>query len=150
MANQLIHSKIYQIFDKFVKAYKVRPSIIGSILLSVPNEIKKKFEIDVNVEENFDLYENVIKFIEERKISRSSVPEIIYYAKKEGKDINAIIDEKNLRIATKDEISNAVREIIEKDKGLIANKQRLKGIIMGKFKGRANIEDVEEILNELK
>jgi len=149
MGKQLIHSKIYQIFDKLVNAYKVKPSIIGSILLSVPNEIKKKFKVEVDVEENVDLYENVIKFIEERKISRSSVPEIIYYAKKEGKDINAIIDEKNLRIVTKDEISNTVREIIEKDKSLIANKQRLKGIIMGKFKGRANIEDVEEILNEL-
>ncbi|PKP57055.1 MAG: Glu-tRNA(Gln) amidotransferase GatDE subunit E [Candidatus Altiarchaeales archaeon HGW-Altiarchaeales-1] len=145
LANQLIHSKISVIFDKFAEKYKVKPSAIAGILLSAPKEIKKKYGIEFNIEENLELCEKVLKFIEEKRISYSSVSEIFYYAKKEGKDkyIGDVIKERNLGLATGDEILTAAREIIAKDAGIAANK------IMREFKGRANIEDVEDVVNGL-
>jgi len=151
LANQLIHSKISVIFDKFAEKYKVKPSAIAGILLSAPKEIKKKYGIEFNIEENLELCEKVLKFIEEKRISYSSVSEIFYYAKKEGKDkyIGDVIKERNLGLATGDEILTAAREIIAKDAGIAANKEKFKGIIMREFKGRVNIEDVEDVVNGL-
>lgn len=149
LANQLIHSKISNIFDKFVEGFKVKPSIIASILLSTPKEIKKKYGIDFSIEENFDLCEKVIYLIEKRQISYSSISEIFYYVKKENKEINEVIKEKNLTLATKDDILKAAMEILTKDESLKTNNGKFKGVIMGKFKGRANIEDVEDVIKQL-
>ncbi len=147
LANQLIHSKISGIFDKFTEKYNVKASAIAGILLSAPSEIKKKYGSEFNIEENLELCEKVLKFIEEKRISYSSVSEIFYYAKKEDKDIENIIKEKNLALATRDEILNIAKDIMAKD--IIANTGKFKGMIMGKFKGRANIEDVEDVVKEL-
>ncbi len=151
LANQLLHSKISSMFDKFTEKFKVKPSAIAGLLLSTPKEIKKKYNIDFDFssEENLNLCDKVIELIERGKISYSSVSEIFYYAKKENKDIESIVKEKNIGLATRDEILNVAKEIIAKDASTSANKEKFKGMIMGKFKGRANIEDVEEVVKEL-
>jgi len=149
LANQLIHSKISNIFDKFAEKYKVKPSLIAGILLSTPKEIKKGYQTIFDMEENSGLCEEVIRHIEKGQISHSSVSEIFYYAKKEGKEINDVIKERNLGLATRTEILNIATEIMAKDKSIVTNRGKFKGMIMGKFKGRANIEDVEGVVNRL-
>jgi len=149
LANQLIHSKISDIFDRFVEKYKIKPTVIAGLLLSIPKDIKKKYEIEFSVEENLNLCEEALKLIEERRISYSSIPEIFYYAKKENKDIENIIKERNLGMAARDEILSAARDIAARDKSILTNREKFKGLIMKEFKGRANIEDVEDVVNKL-
>ncbi|MFN3528020.1 MAG: hypothetical protein ACK4YO_02845 [Candidatus Altarchaeaceae archaeon] len=43
-----------------------------------------------------------------------------------------------------------VNEILNKDNTLKTNKNKLIGIIMKEFKGRARIEDVKEIIESIK
>lgn len=149
LANQLIHSKYNEIFDKFVEKFKIRPSIIANTILSIPYEIKKKYDFKFEISENLNLIEKIFEFLEKGIISHSSIPEILYYAKKENKDIEKIINERDLKIATKEEILKKINEILSKDQTLKTNKGKLIGIIMKEFKGKARSDDVKEIIENL-
>ncbi|MFN3528019.1 MAG: Glu-tRNA(Gln) amidotransferase subunit GatE, partial [Candidatus Altarchaeaceae archaeon] len=95
LANQLIHSKYNKIFDEFVGKFKIKPSIIANTILSVQSEIKKKYNFNFEISENLSLIEEIFNFLEKGIISNLLIPEILYYAKKENKSVEKIIEEKN-------------------------------------------------------
>lgn len=149
LANQLIHSKYNTLFDEYVKKFKIKPSIISRVLLSIESEIKKKYNYSFKISENLILIEKIFDLLEKNIISQSSIPEIIYYTSIKNKPIIEVINERNLRTVTKEEIFELARKILENNKKLKENKGKLIGIIMKEFKGRAKINDVNEVVEKI-
>jgi len=144
LANQIIHSKSVELFDIYVKKFNVKPSIIASTIISVPKEIKKRFGIEFEFKKE---YEEIFKLIQEKKISVSTIPEVLAYAAKENKSLETILKEKDLYIVSNEEIKNFIHKKISENKNL--NKKQIMGLIMKEFKGRADSEEVNKILDEI-
>jgi glutamyl-tRNA(Gln) amidotransferase subunit E len=151
LANQMVHSRKQKLFDELLKT-GANPTVIAATLLSVPKEIKKKFDVDVEILDDKN-YREIFDLIAKGKIGKDSIPEILIEIAKTGKTAQDIAEEKNLGFMPETEIVKIVNEIINKNSALnerMGDKAfgPLMGQVMGATKGRADAEVVKRILTE--
>ncbi|ODS40102.1 glutamyl-tRNA(Gln) amidotransferase subunit E [Candidatus Altiarchaeales archaeon WOR_SM1_SCG] len=153
LANQMVHSKKQKLFDELLKT-GANPTIIAATLLSLPKEIKKKFDVDVEIlDDNY--YKEIFDLIAKGEIGKDSIPEILVEAVKNTgeKTVAEIVEEKNLGFMPEAEVGKIVEEILNKNSALIERMGDksfgpLMGQVMGATKGRTDAEIVKRILME--
>jgi len=121
-------------YEKYFKI-KLDNKIIANVLIEVPKEIKKRFNLEVK-EENL---EKVLDYLSKGNLDKNSVVDALVALEKNKFDIK---DYK--KVSVKD-LEKEIKEIIEKNKGL--GVKALMGIIMKKYKGKVDGKKVFEILN---
>ncbi|MEM2918518.1 MAG: Glu-tRNA(Gln) amidotransferase subunit GatE [Candidatus Altiarchaeota archaeon] len=155
LALQLLKLSLTEKFKIFVEKYKkVKPSIIANTLVSTPKEIQRRYSAKVE-NLNDQHYNAIFKFLNEGKIAKEAIPEIlIEFTKSPNKQIDEIIHEKNLGILSDEEIEkiieNAIRENLKKiqELGKDNAKEFIFGRVMSFIRGRANAEKIINLINE--
>jgi len=150
LAGQLVKSKWASRFDGFVKRFpEVKPSVIATMLLSTPKEVKKKYGVDVNVL-TVEHYAKILDVLNGKKISRDAVPELMAeLAKKPDASIDDIVKEKDLTLLSERELLKVVDRILSDNKPLASGSpEKALGLILGKVmaevRGRADAESVKK------
>ncbi len=109
MANHVAKSDYNQLFEELVKKYpKFKPAFIVDTLISMPIEIKKKYELDPTklTDEN---YQNLFKYLHEDKIHKDIVLDVLIDMIKGKFDLK-----KYESLATED-IHKVIKEIVSKN-----------------------------------
>ena len=125
LARELIKSNVN--FDLYkTKFEKLLPSLIASILVEIPKEIKTRFNLDYKFKESdFDF---VLSALNHGRIPKDSALEIlteIAKGKRPNLDKYTSVDEK--------ELENYIKELVKKNKELSIN--ALMGMVMKHYKG---------------
>jgi glutamyl-tRNA(Gln) amidotransferase subunit E len=149
MATQLVSSSWPEFFEEAVKGTGAAPSIIASTLLGTLTEQRREGIPVENVTEE-KLFE-IFKSVEDEKISKEAVPEVIKELAKNPQKTVEELTKKQFGAFGEKEISEIVQKIIKgredfvKEKG-IASLGPLMGPVMGDVRGRADGKLVNDIL----
>ncbi len=153
LASQLVKSRWFDSYEKFVKAFpKVKASVIASMLLSTPKEVKKKYGVDIGVltEEHFD---QILDLLNRKKISRDAVPEILAeLAKSPCTLVNEIVKTKGFGLLSDAELLKVVDKVLSDNKPLISASPEkalgpLLGMVMAVVRGKADAESVKKAVS---
>ena len=140
LAREIIKRNIN--LERYVKSYnKVRPDLIGYILIEIPKEIKRRYNLDIKKIKDKD-YDLVLSLLDKGEIEKGAVIEILVEVA-QGKKV----DISKYKRADLNELEKEVRLVVEKNKGLSIN--ALMGIIMKDYKGKIDGKEVMKILKKL-
>ena len=152
LANQLVRSRFIEGFEEFAGKFKnLKPSLIATTLLATPKEIKKRYGIEpVSIEIHH--YHDVLKAVNEGRISKESIPEIIADIAKEAQDIEKAIKKKVAKVSLQD-IEKDIDRIIDENIEFVRSMgERAVGPLIGKamtqFKGRVDGNEISRIVWE--
>lgn len=140
LASQLVHSSKHFAFDRFAKKFKLAPKHIASVLLSLDAEVRKKLNLEFFEAELKDI-EYLLKLQAGGKLSlRAGVDVFVAVAK--GNDIRkaSTLFSKLSKADLKKEIAKLKKKFAKAPEG------KLKGIIIGKLKDKADIKDIIKFL----
>ena len=138
LAKELIHNNNFEIFVKKFK--NIYPQVIAHILVNVPKEVKKRFNVDTS-NLKMEVFEKIFSYLNEGKINREAVLDLVLKGAK-GKLI--IIEPKSV---SHEDLEKEVREIVAKKHGLSIGAYM--GIVMGKHRGKVEGKRVMEILKKI-
>lgn len=139
LAKELISNNNFEIFVKKFK--KIEPKIIAHILVNVPKEIKKRFNLDITKLKIED-YEEILDYLNQEKINKETVIDLLTKKLKNEK-----IDLKQFEGLSDEDLEKDIKEIIKKNKDL--NIGAYMGVVMGKHRGKVEGKKVMEILKKL-
>ena len=152
LANQLLKSKWAAKFDDFKNEFmNVKPSVIATTLISTPKEVKRRYKVEVG-SLGEDHYRGILGLVDNKRISKDVIPEIMAeLARDPTKDVEEILEEKDLGFISMEELEGIVDEILEENSELIKDAGgkavgQIIGKIMAEVKGRADAGLVREII----
>ncbi|MFH1721896.1 MAG: Glu-tRNA(Gln) amidotransferase subunit GatE [Candidatus Altiarchaeota archaeon] len=154
MANQIVHSQKTEIIEKQIRQFpEVSPVVIASVNTSLLKEAEKRFGAEPNLFDEKHAAQLVV-CISNHSTSLSSIPEIIAESSKNPKQsIKNIIKEKGLGIVSGKKLGELVNEVLEENNDLVKKIGEkaigpLTGKIMAKIQGRADANEVKELLRK--
>ncbi|MBU4437732.1 MAG: GatB/YqeY domain-containing protein, partial [Candidatus Altiarchaeota archaeon] len=160
LANQLVRSRFIEDFEEFAGKFKnLKPSLIATTLLATPKEIKKRYGIEIDSIE-IPHYHDVLKAVNEGRISKDTIPEILGKIKKlelsetiglTGK-LDGLIKKKAVKASLQD-IEKDIDRIIDENIEFVRSMgERALGPLIGKamtqFKGRVDGNEISRIVRE--
>jgi len=146
LSNQILRSDYLDLFEKFIKKFKINPSIIANVFVSTLKDLERRENIPVEnlTDKNF---EELFKLLERGKIVKESIPDILAYKVKHPEiSMNKSIKKLGLESISKKELENIVKDVIEKNRDKPVGK--IIGIVMSKVRGRVKSEDVVRIVKK--
>ncbi len=137
LAQELVGNKD---FEKFVKDYKVSPSLIARTLIETPKEIASRFNLQTDKIKlkHFDI---IFFALQNEKIDESAILDILTEAAK-GNEIDL---QKYKKIDVAD-VESEIIKIIKTNQSLSPN--GLMGIIMQKYRGKVDPKRVMDIIKK--
>ena len=121
--------------NSLVKKFpNVEPSLIATTYLLTPKEIKKRFNLNIKIRD----IEETLSHYNDKKIPKDAIHEILI-----DKAQNKKIDLKKYKTSLS-KLENDIKDIVEKHKNLTF--QAYMGLIMKKYQGKANGQEVAKIL----
>jgi len=157
LAEQMLHSRRVELFDKLVKTFpKLKPSLIATTILSTPKEVKRRYNLDVDVELlNEEHFSSLFSLLSEGRIGREAIPEILLnLLQNPNSSAEEIAERENLWLLSEREVRKMLEEMITSNKTLIQKEgekafPKLMGCAMREFRGRADPKVVQKLLKEL-
>lgn len=146
LSNQILRSDYLNLFEKFIKKFKINPSIIANVFVSTLKDLKKRENIPVEnlSDENF---EELFKLLEKGKIVKESIPDILAYKVNHPEiPMSKSIKKLGLEAISKKELESIVKEVIEKNRDKPVGK--IIGIVMSKVRGKVKSEDVVKLVKK--
>ncbi len=141
LIESLLKSDYFFLFDEIMKNFKIEGSIVANILTSVIKDLERKEKIEFKLEKEkfFEFFEA----LEKKKIFKEAAYDILkeMYFNKEL-SVDEIVEKLNLKPLSKEEIL----KIIEETRKEVKDEKKLINVIISKVRGRANIQEVIEIL----
>ena len=138
LARQLSESDYTEWFDKFVKKFKLDPTLVASVFVNTLKDLKRKEKLDVSELSEKDFGE-LFRLLSQGKIMKESIGDILKLKIKTGKFVV-------IEVISEDELRKIVKQIIAKNKD--APKGKIVGFVMSKVRGKVNPKDVIRIVNE--
>jgi Glu-tRNA(Gln) amidotransferase subunit E-like FAD-binding protein len=139
LAKELLH---HRGFESYVNKFKrVEPMVIAHILVNVPKEIRKRFNLDVSKIAEGD-FEEILSYLNEGRINKEAVIELLI-----KKIRNEKIELDKYKSISREELEKEIEGIVRGKPGL--NVGAYMGIVMGRHRGRVNGKTVMEILKEV-
>ena len=147
LAGQLVKSRWVLRFEEFVKRFhEVKPSVIATMLISMPKEVRKRFDVDIEGLGE-DKYAEVLSFLNEKKILRDAVPDILAeLGKDSSSSVKDIISKKGFSLLSEDELRKIVDKVIKENPGKPHG--MIIGRVMAEVRGRADAEAVRKAVEE--
>ena len=137
-AKLVVNNNDYIFKTLFEKYNNLEPKLIVNILLKLPNEIKKRNQIDIDIKKH---YEFILNNLNNEKINFASVEEILLKLHN-----NEEINLNDYKTLSNNKVEDEIKEIIKENEG--ASIGALMGKCMQHFKGRVDGKTVNEILRK--
>ncbi|MCD6593934.1 Glu-tRNA(Gln) amidotransferase subunit GatE [Candidatus Bathyarchaeota archaeon] len=152
LASQLQDSEYGDLFERIVKETSVSPTLVAATLTETFKSLKRE---GVNIEKlGDDQIIEIFKLISAGKTSKEALPEIVKWLS-EHESANPIdaVEALGLSMLPKDKVQRIIREIISRNRELVVEKGGrafgfLMGLIMKKYRGKVNAEEVSKMLRE--
>ena len=130
-----------QIFDSLAKKFSnTEPLTIANALISLPKEIKTRFNLDSSKLTPAD-FEEILGYLDGGKITKEAVLGLLI-----KKIQNEKIDLKEFESASLHELENEIKKIIKEKPGL--NTGAYMGLVMAKYRGKADGKVIMGILRK--
>ncbi len=139
MAKKLIH---HNDFENYVNKFtKLAPPVIAGVLINIPKEIKKRFDLDISrlIDKDF---EEILNYLDEGKINNEAAIELFIKKIKNEK-----IDLSKYKAVSSGDLEKEIKDIIKAKPGLSIGAYM--GIVMGKHRGKVDGKKVMEILKKV-
>ncbi len=136
LAQELVGSEI---FETYVKQFKISPELIAKTLIETPKEISKRFNLPKEKICNSD-FEMVFVALEKKAINESAILEILTDVAKGNK-----IDLKKYKTVSASDIESEIKSLIQKNPKLSPN--ALMGLVMAKYRGKVDGKKVMDLIN---
>ena len=138
MAKELIEDNK---FDLLVKKFKkIEPLAIANALISIPKEIKARFNLDPSKLNDED-FEEILSYLNDGKIAKEAVIDLL--AKKIK---NEKIELSHFESVSDEELEKEIKAIIKEKPGL--NIGAYMGLMMAKYRGKAEGKRVMDLLKK--
>ena len=139
LASELIKEKID--FESFVKRFKnIEPEFLARTLVETPKDIKKRYKLNMPRK----LIEEILSYLNEGKITKSAVEELLINSSRTGKIEK--IDIIQFRPVSDKELEQIIKSVIERNKGAPLN--ALMGEAMKELRGRVDGKRVMELIKK--
>lgn len=126
-------------FENYVKKYSgIKPLFIVETLINTPKEIKRRYNIEIDVEKYSD---EIFSKLNKNLISKEAVIDILVDLGKGKK-----VDYSKYKEVSHEEIKNEIKKIIKTKKGLSLGAYM--GILMSKYRGKIDGKKVIELLKK--
>ena len=144
LALQLVKSDWLELAEEIV-AKGIEAKLVARILVTFMKNLKRSgFDVS-RISEN--ALKQLFEFYRKGRITKEGIEEVLKFVCQEEGSLEEIIDRHKLWAMSKEEIEKVVKQIIKENEGLPKNK--LFGIVMGKLRGKARVEDVKEVFEKL-
>lgn len=138
LAKELINNEL---FEKLAKQFKkVEPLAIANVLITVPKEIKSRFNLDASKLKNDD-FKEVLGYLNEGKIAKEAIIDLLVKKIKNEK-----INLSSFEAVSDIELEKEIKKIIQEKPGL--NIGGYMGLLMAKHRGKVDGKKVMEILKQ--
>lgn len=146
LANQILRSDYLDLFENLVKEFKLDPTIIANVFVSTLKYLKRGENLPVENLKDED-FEELFRLLEEGKILKESIPDLLKYRLKHPKEsMRKGIKKLGLEKMSKKELRKIVKDVIKKNKGKPTGK--IIGLVMSRVRGKAESQDVVEIVKK--
>ncbi|MBN1544687.1 Glu-tRNA(Gln) amidotransferase subunit GatE [Candidatus Woesearchaeota archaeon] len=143
LARDISRSGKNEAFERFVEQFpNVKPAFIAETMISLPKNIKRKYNAAVSVLKDTD-FERIFSLLDAGKLTKDSVEDILLKTCRGEK-----VDYTRYSPLTEKELEEEIKDILRESKGIEFN--ALVGKAMGTLKGRAEGKKIIEMLNKLK
>lgn len=145
MTKLILQENKLQEFKALIKLAD-KPNLVAKLLVLLPKEISSHEKLDmkkINEKLSIDVIEAIFHAIIKNKIPESSAKQIMIDVIK-GQDINELIGQ--VQVQPSEDIEKDIQEIIKSKPNLTINAYM--GLVMQKFKGKADAKQVSEILKK--
>ena len=139
LTKELIGNDLFEGLAKKLK--NLEPLTIANSLITIPKEIKTRFNLDSSKLTNHD-FEEVLNYLNQGKIAKEAVIDLLIKKIKNEK-----IDLKEFAGISEKDLEKEIKDIISSKPGL--NAGAYMGIMMGKYRGKVDGKKVMDILNKL-
>ena len=139
IAKELIENENFELLVK--KFNKTEPLTIANALITIPKEIKTRFNIDSSKLKNED-FEEVLGYLSQGKITKEAIIDLLIKKIKNEK-----IDLSHFETISEKDLEKEIKRIIEEKPGL--SQSAYMGLVMAKHRGKADGKKVMEIVNRL-
>jgi len=152
LARQLQDSEYGELFETVVKETRVSPTLAAATLTETFKALKRDgFEVEKLRD---DQIIEVFRLVSSGKTSKEALPEIVKWLSthEEASPIEAV-KALGLGMLSKDDLSKIITETIRQNEGIVAERGPrafgfLMGLIMKKYRGKVNAEEVSRLLKE--
>lgn len=141
LAKQLATHKKIALFEELVSKYKVNPSIIADAVLSIDSRVRK--EIGKYVEFPKETYYEIFELLDKNDIVKESLFDIFVGVAK-GEKIQNLVNK--FKTMSDKDLEKEIDRLLKENKDAPENK--IKGIIIGQLRGKAEPKKIIEILNK--
>jgi len=139
LANQVLFDNL---FSKLHKQFpKIDPKLIATTILSTQKEVKKKLKHDEGEFEQ-EHFEKIFKLLEQGKISKEAIYNILL-AVAQGDKVDSAA--KNFQLMSDADLKKEIAKF--KKQFSSAPEGKLKGVIIGKLRGKADVQKIMKLLN---
>ncbi len=139
---RLVINENETLFENLINKFKkIDPGIIAGTLALTLKDLKTRLKLNTNKLNEKD-FEEVFSYLNENKISKESIPEILVEKIKGNK-----IDLNKFKAVTDETLELEIKKIVDKNKSLSIN--ALMGEVMKLYRGKVSGQKVMEILNKL-
>jgi glutamyl-tRNA(Gln) amidotransferase subunit E len=147
LAKQIIRSDYLDLFEKIVKKYKVNPSVVANVFVSILKDLKKRENVEVEKLEDKD-FEELFGLLKERKVMKEAIPDVLKYKIKHASQPMIVgVKKLGLQVISNDELMRIIKDVIKKNKG--APEGKIIGLVMSRVRGRVKSENVVRIVKRL-
>ncbi len=145
LADLISKSGEVEMFEEFVSLFpNIKVSFIAETMIPSLKEIKRKYNLDTNLITK-EVFEEVFGALNERRISKDSVIDILIEASR-GKSVGEMI--KQYSLLSDMELEKEIKNIVSENSRLAIN--ALIGKAMVKLKGKADGKKIVEMLGKMK
>ena len=146
LANQIVKSDYLDIFEKFIKKFKIQPSVIANIFVNTLKDLKKRENVPVEDLTDKD-FEELLNMLEKGKIVKESIPDVLTFRlKNPSVGMVEIIQKLGLETLSEEELAKIVKDVIKENKNQPLNK--IIGIVMSKVRGKIESQVVVETVKK--
>ncbi|MBI2658825.1 Glu-tRNA(Gln) amidotransferase subunit GatE [Candidatus Woesearchaeota archaeon] len=128
LAKELIENEHFEVFAK--KFNKIEPLAIANALITIPKEIKTRFNLDSSKLKNSD-FEEVLSYLNQGKIAREAIIDLLIKKIKNEK-----IDISNFEAVSEKQLEEEIRKIIKEKPNL--NMSAYMGLVMARHRGKVD------------
>jgi glutamyl-tRNA(Gln) amidotransferase subunit E len=143
LARDISKSGKNTLFEGFTEKFtNVKPAFIAETMMSLPKNLKRKYNVDVVRLTDAD-FEEIFALLDSGKITKDSVEEILLHKCKGEK-----VDYSRYSAMDDSALESEIKKIMKESKGLEFN--ALVGKVMGNLKGRADGKKIIEMMKKIK
>lgn len=147
LAIQIITSAYLDVFEEIMKKHpKLNPTVVANVFTSTIVELRRR-DKDIKILEDKHFLD-IFYSLEKSKIVKEAIPDLLLnFINFPEEEISQSIKKLDLKLLSKRELKGVISKLIKDSPGI--DKEKLTGIAIGRVRGKADPQEVIEIVNKL-